>query len=226
MIIRKNKFRASLLAVSLLTNFWLWKILLENIFLAILLCVLSFLLFFGNSFKDKKKFYLIILPVALLIFTIVFNVSVDRQLFKPSDIEIAQRNFRDTYYGRELNRLYLNKVSLFYFKNLSYPLQKLQKNIFTNLDINLYFFASHPLERGGVDEFQKFPAIFLIPFLIGIFNSLFNFKKNIVMNIYFICAIVGASLTRETYDLGPVFMFPVVAVFSAVGLELLSKLRR
>jgi len=101
-------------------------------------------------------------------------------------------------------------------KPVSVAVTRLQSNFFEAMDINLYFFASHPSERVGVKEFEKFPYILLPAFIIGAIAQ-FN-RKKAVLAIAFLVPVF--FVTRYGIDAnGSAFaLFPFVSYSIYLGL--------
>lgn len=102
-----------------------------------------------------------------------------------------------------------------YFKYFNLPLYKLQSNFFANLDPNLYFFASHPRERTGVEEFQKYLPVFLPFFVLGFISIIYKSSWKILTYVTFIAVI--SSIISPKYNLGPILFFPVINLLITTG---------
>ncbi|MDD5415723.1 MAG: hypothetical protein PHE48_01815 [Candidatus Daviesbacteria bacterium] len=164
--------------------------------------------------------------LSLLVLTAVLSFiavkgAFDENLFRSSALDIQQYNKRHEFYAKDLGKIYTNKFSLTYFKEYNFPLIKLQRNLFANLDPNLYFFASHPRERAGVEEFNKYSPIFLPFFLIGVFYSIYILLPNFL--IYAISVLLLSSIISSKYNLGPILFFPLINYLITVGLILSFK---
>ena len=151
-----NKSSPVLLFLSL-ANPWFWRILNLNIFVAVLIIIISFSLF---SLLSRHKFSLKYFIVTLIIFVTLSIIGIklgyDQDLRKLQIDEGVKLNQRNKYYAQELGTLFLNRYVLNYYQNYNPYLYKFQRNFFSALDPNLYFFASHPRERAGINEFEKF----------------------------------------------------------------------
>lgn len=204
------------LLVTLL-NPWIWKIIPENFFLALLLVILSVSLFAVSCLKKYKTLIVTLtLVLTVLISSIVFSAAFDRELFIASNQEQLRQDSKHLYFSHDLGTLYLNKVGLYFYHNLDLPLYKLQGNLFSNLDLNLYFFASHPRERAGVGEFEKYHLIALPFFIAGIIISLQ--KKPWLLSFYLGAITIAGAFIRPDYVFGSVLSFPLINVIISLGL--------
>ncbi|OGE43674.1 hypothetical protein A3B45_03225 [Candidatus Daviesbacteria bacterium RIFCSPLOWO2_01_FULL_39_12] len=195
-------------------NFWIWRIFKDNLVVGILLVILSFLLF--KQLVDKFQIHrlLILIFIFLLISFLTLRVGFDANIFITSPQDLSQLNRRHGFYADELGLLFTNRFSQKAYKYLSLPILKLEKNLFSNLDINLYFFASHPRER-GTGEFEKYSWLLLFPFILGFFSILKYYK---VVGTYLSSAALISMLLNPAYSLGPVLFFPFINVLIAFGL--------
>lgn len=205
-----------LLLIVTFGNLWIWRVVKENFILAILLIILSLLLFKLVIAKMQKSQLLILILVFALTSFITLRTSFDKNIFIISAEEIVQQNVRHGYYAVELGQLFQNKISLQFYKYFSRPIYKTERNIFYNLDPNVYFFVGHPRERAGIEEFDKYPW-FLLPFFIaGVFLVIrYNYPT---VGIYFICTILISMFLSSAYSLGPVLFFPLINILITLGL--------
>ena len=199
-------------------NPWWWIIIQRNLWIGLLVFILSFLVFqYFWQTKSKLLLTLIILITVVLV-VISFREAIDESIFRNSALDIQQMNKRHEFYASGLGKLYKNRFVLTYFKDYNFPISKLQRNFFGNLDLNLYFFTSHPRERVGVEEFQKYSPIFLPFFLIGVFYSIYALLSK--MLIYSVPILLLSSLFSPSYNLGPVLLFTVINLMITVGIIL------
>lgn len=93
--------------------------------------------------------------------------------------------------------------------------------IFDNLDFGNYLFGGHPRQRWGIEEIQKFYAVFLPLFLVGISKIKFRIKYLVLNSGLLIAAgIVFFSLRSPSATL--LLIFPI-ALIIASGLHFLLK---
>lgn len=210
-----NKSVLVLLVISF-TNPWFWKILNVNIFLGLSIAVTSFSQFILISSQKWRLKYLIttiFMFIILSAFGIKLGYDQDLKIIKVDEqIQLDQRN---RYYSKDLGELFLNKYVLNYYQNYNPYISKFQHNFFANLDPNLYFFASHPRERAGINEFEKFPSFYFLFFLLGIIYIL-QLQPKRLMLYFFVAALIG-GLISPAFELGPILFFPLVTSLTTLG---------
>lgn len=205
-----------LLLTTTFGNLWIWRIFKDNFIVAIFLVILSFLLFKLIIAKVQKAQLLTLILIFTTVSLLTLRVGFDKNIFIISSREQLQQDVRHGFYAVELGQLYTNKISLYFYKYFSGSIRKLEQNLFSNLDLNLYFFASHPRERSGIVEFVKYPWILLPFFIVGLFSVIQYYYPAIV--IYLIGASLISMFLSPTYPLGPVLFFPLINVVIALGL--------
>lgn len=199
-----------------LTTSWTWRILNYNIFLCLLLIFVTAIFLKLLLINKLHTLLILILCLAFLIVAAVnLHLGFDQGLYKLNFNEEVQLNERHKYYAGELGKFFLNRYALNYYKNYNPYFYKFQQNIFSVLDSNLYFFASHPRERSGVNEFEKFPSLYLIFFVIGIIYS-FRLRLLLIM-LYLLAAVLVSGLISPAFELGPILFFPFVATLTILG---------
>lgn len=205
----------------IILNPWWWVIIQRDLWVGLLVFVLSFTVFL-YFFKGKLRIFLLLLSVlTVILFFISVRKAFDESILRVSSLDIQQYNKRHEFYAIGLGKIYTNRFSLAYFKEYNFPLYKLQSNFFANLDPNLYFFASHPRERLGIEEFNKYLPIFLPFFLIGILYSIYILSPNLF--IYSISISLLSSIISSKYNLGPILFFPLINLAITIGIILSLK---
>lgn len=205
----------------ILINPWWWVIIQRNFWIGLLIFILS-LVVFGFFWQIKSKYNLLLLVIlTMTIFFIAIGEAFDESIFRNSALDIQKYNKRHEFYAKGLGKIYTNRFSLAYFKDYNFPISKLQRNLFANLDLNLYFSASHPRERIGIEEFEKYLLIFLPFFLLGFFYSFCKPLPKLLL--YLIIVLLISSVISPSYNLGPVLFFPVVNYLITIGVILSLK---
>lgn len=205
-------------------NPWWWVIIQRNILVGLLVFSLS-LVVFVYFFQSQSRILLLLLSIlTAILFFISIGEAFDESIFRNSALDIQQLNKRHEFYANGLGKVYTNRISLTYFNKFNLPLSKLQSNFFGNLDLNLYFFASHPRERLGVEEFEKYLPIFLPFFLLGFLYIIYVPLSKIL--IYLIAISLVSSVFSPNYNLGPVLFFPIINFMITIGLILSMKIFR
>lgn len=208
------------ISVILLSPWW-WIIIRRNFLSGLLVFILSFVVFQYFFKSTSRILFLLLLSLTAIIFFISIGKAFDESILKVSSLEIQQYNRRHEFYANGLGKIYTNRFSLAYFKEYNLPLYKLQRNFFANLDPNLYFFASHPRERSGVEEFKKYSSIFLPFFLIGLFYCIYMKLSKIL--IYFVVISLLSSVISSAYNLGSILFFPLINFTITIGIILSIK---
>lgn len=202
-------------------NPWWWVIIRRNLWVGLLVFVLSFVVF-QYFFKSKSRILLLLLlSLTAILFFISAGKAFDESILRVSSLDIQQYNKRHEFYANSLGKIYTNRFSLAYFKEYNLPLYKLQRNLFANLDPNLYFFKSHPRERPGIEEFEKYLPIFLPFFLIGVFYSIYVLLPGIL--IYLVSISLLSSIVSYAYEPGPILFFPIINFMIIIGIILSLK---
>lgn len=202
----------------IIINPWWWVIIQRNIWIGLLIFILSLVVFVYFWQIKSTKILLVLVMLTTTVFFVAVREAFDESVFRNSALDIQQLSKRHEFYAKGLGKLYTNRVSLTYFKNFNLPLSKLQHNFFANLDPNLYFFASHPRERLGVEEFQKYSPLFLFFFIIGSLYSIY--VPRLAFFVYLIIISLVSSVVSSKYYLGPVLFFPLLNYLITTGIIL------
>ncbi len=205
---------AVLLLVLVLTP-WFWFIVKVNPLILLVLVIFNFLLLFSLIKLSGRIINAIV--AALFAILILFNLQqgFDKSISAQSIDQNISQNKRHGYYSASLGKLYTNKISIYYYTKISRPFTKLQKNLFSTLDLNLYFFGSSPRERTDVSEFEKYSFLMMPFFLVGIYAVVK--KRMLSVKLYFIAAILASSVINANYLLGPVLFFPLINTVITLG---------
>ncbi len=205
----------------IILNPWWWIIIQRNLWIGLLVFILSFLVlqYFWQTKSKSQPVLIIIITVVLVV--VSFREAYDESIFRNSALDIQQFNKRHEFYAQGLGKIYTNKIALTYFKNFNLPLYKLQRNFFSNLDPNLYFFASHPRERAGVEEFQKYLPFFLPFFALGFLYIIYKPLSKFL--VYFLAIIFIGSFISSKYNLGPILFFPIINFMVTIGFTISLK---
>lgn len=190
-----------------LSNYWFWRILKHNFLVALLLLLITFLLFI----TIKKRYYLLIfatITIASILVLILIRSDFDKTLFLHTQEEIHSLNQRRSYYPKNIGAIFQNKFNL--------SLYKFKRNIFANLDLNMYFFANHPRERGNISDFEKFSPFLIPAFIIGMLLSIKN--KNQILLSYFLFSLLISGIFSINSYLGPIFFFVLICILSSQGI--------
>jgi len=209
----KTTRKLVLILLVCLLNFWIWRVLKESSVLGVVLVMLSVFLVF------RLKLLSIITFIVLSVF--LLKNTLDTNLLYVSPLEKDTLTNRFEYYAKDLGKIYRNRISINLHYKVAPYLFRFQRNLSYNLDPNLYFFANHPRERLGIDEFTKFSPLALPFFLVGL--AMFLRKGNSFLIFYLLVAIFVSGFIFPGYKLGPILMFPFVTSITYLGLTRLIK---
>jgi hypothetical protein len=202
-------------------NLWIWKIASYDIFLLILVIVVS-LLFYLIVTKRKSLYKLFFsLFVLLLVFQwrttgagSLTNLTNDQKRIQ----QLRLREYPPVYFSIAGKTIWIPIAHWFEGRRESIAAFRIMKNFSEVVDPNLYFFANHPRERIGMQEFEKFPYLFLPFFIYGSFLLIEN-KKGKVLAFVIIAPSILISIIGNNNPLGPFSLFPLFVGNTAVGLQ-------
>lgn len=183
----------------LFLNLWIWKIV--SVSLLIGLVVILTTIFRG------KKIGIFLLLLLLLIQVKTTNIVPLTRLSEDEVVRQIQR-MREYNNPRIAHILEERPEALIFFK--------LQNNLSQLVDPNFYFFANHPRERAGVNEFEKFPYL-LIPFFIYGLYKLVKKREYLFFAVYLLFPLAVLSLIGLNNPLGPFSLFPFILTTSYEG---------
>lgn len=209
--LRKKIFVLAIVVFVNLTSAWFYRVLNEALLFAALIFAFTAAISFVIVNLVHKKISVLIYSL-FIIFTIFFTINnLSKDLFNPSALEEHIIKVRQGYYGGRKSMLINNKYTLF--------LYKYQRNIFTNLSFNQFFFAGQPRLRPYALDFEKFPLVYVFFFISGLIYLLKLNKKQLIT---FLIAGVGVLLTVAFADpnikLGLLPLYPIVGSIISVGL--------
>jgi len=199
-------------------NFWIWKILKENLIIGLLLLALN-LLILRNFTNNSKRIYFLAGTVFIILSILILRNGFDKGIFTLDPDETQKIANRHGYYSSELGPFFLNKPVLYFYKNIYPTIFELQRNFLYSLDPNIYFFTGHPRERYGISEFDKYPFILFPLFFIGVIAAVY--QKRWSLSIYILIATLVSAFVRPSYLLGPMLIFPAVNFLELLGLKIL-----
>ena len=196
---------------TLFINSWIWYFFsLKSFLIFAVMIFLTVGLLVLSNLKKKIKYLILFFPI----FWFLVMPTMPKSIFSLQELELYTINSRRSYYNNpELGKLMENKVTSF--------AGKFSKNIFEFLDINYYFFSTHPRERPGVTEIKKFPFVYLPFFFLGIFYQL---KKKIFLGLFFILPVILSSSFLEKIDYSSYLIFPSLVLSITYGLYYFSNL--
>ncbi len=199
----------------LLANFWIWRILFNSVPLGLLVLASSIFLYLSFKRSSKKYFFAFLVFFSLLLI-FQWKTTSEESLVELSNDEQRVQQMR----LKEYPPIRISIAHWFENREESIAFFRILENFSETIDPNLYFFANHPRERVGINEFEKFPYIFLPLFLYGLVLSVAE-RRKLVLGMSFILPVVLISIIGHKNQLGPFSLFPFLAVSITHGLELL-----
>lgn len=223
MSLSKNSSKVLLALFLIISNFWIYKILNENLIVGALLIVISMII----VLKPKQINLLVLCVLILLFFQFQTTHVKDLALLDNDEQRVQQERMRSyplTYISIFSKALWLKPEIWIEQNNLVIALSRIEKNFFSSLDINQYFFGGFP--RNNPSDFQKFIFITLPFFIAGIF-ALLKKKQYAVLSLIFLVPVIVLSFIGNDNQLGPFVLFPFFIISIFLGIELfLEKLQK
>lgn len=199
------------------SNFWIYKILTQNILTGVTLAITSLFIILKPGSK------LIVIGLLLLFFLQTQTTSIKSLVLLDNDEQRVQseriRSYPLTYIDLGIKVIWLKPDSWIEKNNLVIAFSKLEENLFANLDLNRYFFGGFP--RNKPEDFEKFPLAYLPIFVLGVFNFL---KKKLFkdLGILFITPLVLFSFLGNDNRLGSFAFFPFFMLMFLEGIKFLQ----
>lgn len=198
-----------LVLLALFGNLWVWRIFQANFVLFVLIIASTYLLIISLNQKKLRPVFVLSLFV-LLIAQMLTTTRTNLTMLSNDQIRV-----RDTRLN-EYPPLNFPLAHWFEGRSETIAASRIRANFFEQLDPNLYFFAGHPRERVGVDEFERFPYILLPFFVFGVVESV---KKHNLIIYLFAFVVVFTSFFGTNNYLGNFTLFSVIAGLTYLGLS-------
>lgn len=196
----------TLLLLAFFTNLWIWRVLIQNIFIGILLLIITILL------AHRLFVFSLLTMVLICVWQIKTTQPVSLVAISNDDRRVIDMRLK-AYPAR-----FLRVGHWLEERKESLAFRRISQNLFENLDLNLYFFANHPRQRVGIKEFEKFPYVLLPVFLIGFFGLLSQ-KYLLFWLVSFFLPLLVLSFVGNQNSLGPFSLFPFFSIVIFRGLE-------
>lgn len=211
-----------LLLVVTAANYWIWQILFNDFVIGIILLAIEFGLFVLITQRDLRKNWIVAVFTLVLLLTMigVFTLEdkFDRTLLTNSPTEISTLNERHGFLANGLGMIFTNRYSQRYYADFSVGVGKYLRNVSYSLDPNLYFFRSHPREKAGIDEYNKYSPFVLPLFVIGMLFLIIYYWRYLFLIAYFLFAVLLTGFISPEYNLGPLLIFPFMNIVLYLGL--------
>lgn len=201
--------------IVLVCNFWSWELFTYNLFLFLIVWTASILLYLSIIRSSKKLLYifcLILIPVLIIQLKTTKNAVLDYMSETDRQLFATRRG--------ELSAIVPN-LGKYLESKPEYIFLKFEHNSLRATDLNLYFFGSHPRERSGIREFEKFSFLFLPFFIFGLLKAIKS--APLQLSISLLIPLVVLSVIGEDNLIGPFSLFPFFSVMIAIGLASLIK---
>ncbi len=225
---KKKKFKLCMLFIIInILNFWIWEIFKAYFLIGVFLSLISISLFI-LTFIQLKSINKVILTLCIIFFCLTSIITVKNN-FDPSfksqnPTEVKMLNRWHGYFADGLGFLFTNKLSQNFYAHLFSPLSNYLRNISYSIDTNLYFFSSHPREKSGIDEFEKYSPLMLPFFIIGLLIHILALGNYKYLTFYLIGSILITGLISPYYKLGPLLLFPYINQVIILGVAGLFRL--
>src|SRR3989344_1788087 len=207
-------------------NPWIWRIFDRSLVVFALLVVSTFTLYLTFRCNDCRYKKYISIVVLLFLGTFQYRITYVKSLVNLSNDDIRVRDMRlkelpPVKFTLVNKPVWIPLAHWFEGRPESISFFRILYNLSEAVDPNLYFFANHPRERVGTQEFEKFPYLLFPFFALGYFLIIEKSKQLLVTS--FIIPVFFLSLIGHDSKIGPFLLFPFFAVASTVGLERLDK---
>ncbi|MGA2910200.1 MAG: hypothetical protein ABSE04_00155 [Candidatus Microgenomates bacterium] len=210
------------LLILTLANYWIWQILLSNLVISIVLLIIEFGIFVLITLKELRKHWRDAILISVLLLTMacgfILRNKFDKTLLTNSPTEINVLNERHGILANGLGIIFTNRYAQHYYLDFNLGAGKYLRNVFYTLDPNLYFFQSHPREKAGIVETNKYSPFVLPLFVIGILFLIIYYRQYLFLIAYFLFALVLTGFLSPAYNPGPVLMFPFMNIVLYLGL--------
>jgi hypothetical protein len=220
LIIRTALVKYVLFFLVIATSPWTWKLVSQSPLYLVLLGTMLICLIILENKKNIKLIYitLVLANVILVIFTL--PKGVDKKIFSTTRLEKDTLAKRFEIYSKGLGRIYTNRFAIYYHYNIEPVLSKYSRNLFENMDINAYFFGSHPRENHNLGDYVKYTPLLLPFFVIGFIGVFINLNK---IFLFFVVNLFLSALYSEETILGPFTLYPYLTIFILFGISLCIK---
>ncbi|OGM31689.1 hypothetical protein A2803_04640 [Candidatus Woesebacteria bacterium RIFCSPHIGHO2_01_FULL_44_21] len=193
-----------LILLSIFGNIWVYKISQESLVYFVICATAAVAFIFYLSKNSKLSSYLALASFTVLIVLGLFGFEL--RDFTITNDEIRVRDERLSIYPTNLLQIgyYLDA------KPEVLVARKVLNGVVKQLDPNIYFFAGHPRERIGVDEFEKIPYILLPVFLLGLYQAIKN--KKVILVLFVIPLLINSLNTNSSVN-SSLFPFFVSTIY-------------
>lgn len=201
----------SIVIIVSFTSPWFYRIIKEEIVVGIILVVLSVILLLIISNKLTEK--IVIWGYAIFIsFTILFTYyNFDTHLFTANALDVHINKVRQSYY--------FNRFGPWIHNNQTLTFYKYQRNFFTNMNFNQFFFGGEPRFRPYALDFEKYSVFYLPFFLFGIFFLIKDggrIGNNFAIFLVLVLLIIAFASPNLMLGLYP--LYPIITALISLGI--------
>jgi hypothetical protein len=205
----------------LLGNLWIWRIVSFSFPLSLFVFASSIFLYLSIKSKNKNYKFLFVVFFTLLLFFQWKTTTKIPLTYLSNDQQRIQhmrlKEYPPVYIRLADKTLWIPLAWWFEGRGESIAFFRILDNFSEIIDPNLYFFANHPRERVGINEFEKFPYI-LLPFFIYGILVLLEQKRLKPLLLAFTVHLVMLSIIGSQNFLGNFSIFPLLTVVTSSGL--------
>ena len=168
---------------------------------------------------------LIILGLFILLFLQIQETSISSLTLLDNDEQRVQsersKSYPLTYIDLGIKVVWLKPEIWIEQNSFIIALSRLEENLYSNLDINKYFFGGFP--RNKPEDFEKFPFAYLPVFISGIFILV---KKKLFKELvnYLVIPLLLLGYLGSDNKLGPFILFPFFTLTFLKGITFLETL--
>lgn len=213
----KTNFRFLLIIFLVFSNFWIYKIFAGNLIIGFCVSLLSLII----ALKPAKK--IIIFSILILAFLQFQTTSIKSLTLLDNDQQRIQserlRAYPPTYIDLGLKVIWLKPAHWIEENKIIIATSRIEENLFTNLDINKFFFGGFP--RNNSSDFEKFPFIYLPLFILGIYSGVKS-KQFFKMLFLLILPLGLLAYIGSDNKLDPFILFPFFILSFLNGIDFIN----
>ena len=217
MLFLKNKSRFLLGPGLILSSFWIYQIIGQNLLVGILVFFITLLFLY----KPEKKIVFVGMTILLLL---QFQTTQIKNLtYLDNDQQRVQqeriRSYPPTFINLLVKVIWLKPQIWIEQNPVILVLSRVEENLFDTLDINKYFFSGFP--RNNPSDFPKFSFLFLPFFVIGVFGLVNKGNYKQLMFLFLIPLILFSVIGKDN-KFGPFSLFPFFILTIHSGFNLVK----
>lgn len=203
----------------LFSNFWIYNIVTQSILIGVTLAVTSLVILLKPGSK------LVVFALLLLYFLQTQTTSIKSLVLLDNDEQRVQseriRSYPLTYIDLGIKVIWLKPEKWIEENKIIIAFSRLEENLYSNLDVNKYFFGGFP--RNRPEDYEKFPFAYLPFFIAGLYTLA---KKKFVRELSYFLALPILLLASIGSDnqFGPFILFPFFILTFYIGITSIETL--